>query len=116
MTKMREICSELTAEGAPYPTAFEIETAMAFQYFKEKNCQIVVLETGLGGLLDATNIIEGTLVEVFTSISLDHMGVLGKTLTEIAENKAGIMKPGSAVVALQGKESVTRVLKAKLHH
>ena len=80
MTILKGICEELVEEGKPHPTAFEIETAMAFQYFKEQNCQIVVLETGLGGLLDATNIISNTLAAVFASISLDHMGVLGKTL------------------------------------
>lgn len=111
MTRMKEICEELIREGKPHPTAFEIETAMAFQYFKEKGCQLVVLETGLGGSLDATNIIEKALVEVFTSISMDHMGVLGKTLKEIAENKAGIMKPDSVVVALKGEEEVMEVLR-----
>lgn len=113
MTEMKEICKELVAEGKPHPTAFEIETAMAFLYFKEKGCQIVVLEAGLGGMLDATNVIEETLVEVFTSISLDHMAVLGKTLKEIAENKAGIMKKGSAAVALKGEAEVMSVLAQK---
>mgnify|MGYP003564526567 FL=1 len=113
MTQMKQICEELVEEGQPHPTAFEIETAMAFQYFREQNCQLIVLETGLGGLLDATNIIENTLVEVFTSISLDHMGVLGKTLTEIAENKAGIMKRGSVAVALKGENEVMKVLEDK---
>lgn len=113
MTKMKKICEELVSEGKPHPTAFEIETAMAFLYFKEKDCQIVVLETGLGGLLDATNVIENTLVEVFTSISLDHMSILGKTLEEIAENKAGIMKAGSVSVALKGEDEVMKVLKDK---
>lgn len=80
MTRLKEICRELIEEEKPHPTAFEIETAMAFQYFKEQECQIVVLETGLGGLLDATNIVTNTLAAVFTSISMDHMGVLGGTL------------------------------------
>ena len=84
MEQLKEDCEELVREGKPHPTAFEIETAMAFLYFKEKKCDIVVLETGLGGLLDATNIIQNTLVAVFTSISLDHMGVLGDTLGQIA--------------------------------
>ncbi len=113
MTIMKNACEELLSEGNPHPTAFEIETAMAFLYFKEKKCQIVVLETGLGGLLDATNVIEETLIEVFTSISLDHMGVLGKTLVEIAENKAGIIKKGSAVVALKQNAQVMQVLERK---
>lgn len=113
MTRMKKICEELVSEGNPHPTAFEIETAMAFLYFKEKDCEIVVLETGLGGLLDATNVIENTLVEVFTSISLDHMNILGKTIEEIAENKAGIMKAGSISVALKGEDEVMKVLKGK---
>ncbi|MDE5909040.1 MAG: bifunctional folylpolyglutamate synthase/dihydrofolate synthase [Lachnospiraceae bacterium] len=113
MTVLKEICWELVEEGKPHPTAFEIETAMAFQYFKEKECQIVVLETGLGGRLDATNIVTNTLAAVFTSISMDHMGVLGKSLQEIAENKAGIMKPGAAAVALKGEPEVNDVLEKK---
>ncbi len=113
MTLMKNVCEELVKEGQPHPTAFEIETAMAFLYFKEKNCQIALLETGLGGLLDATNVVEETLIEVFTSISFDHMGVLGKTLAEIAENKAGIIKKGSVVVALGQKEQVMQVIERK---
>lgn len=113
MTMLKGICRELVQEGKAHPTAFEIETAMAFQYYKEQKCQMVVLETGMGGLLDATNIISMPLVSVFTSISLDHMGILGNTLQEIAENKAGIMKAGSVAVALKGEKAVMDVLKRK---
>lgn len=113
MELMKGLCEELVAEGKPHPTAFELETAMAFYYFKEHQCDIVVLETGLGGLLDATNVIQTTVVEVFTSISLDHMGVLGKSLSQIAGNKAGIMKPGSRAVALKGDDEVMQVLRQK---
>ncbi|GFI03116.1 folylpolyglutamate synthase/dihydrofolate synthase family protein [Lachnospiraceae bacterium 64-25] len=115
MTRLKEICQELIEEEKPHPTAFEIETAMAFQYFKEQKCQIVVLETGLGGLLDATNIVTNTLAAVFTSISMDHMGVLGGTLQEIAENKAGIMKPGATAVALKKDMEVNTVLQKKAY-
>lgn len=113
MTDMKEICQELVKEGRPQPTAFEVETAMAFRYFKEKNCQIVVLETGMGGLLDATNIITSPLVTVFTAIGFDHMKVLGGTLKEIAQNKAGIMKPGTLAAALKGEREVMEVLEGK---
>ncbi len=113
MTKMREICEELVSEGKPHPTVFEIETAVAFAYFREKGCQLVVLETGLGGALDATNIVTNTLAAVFTSVSYDHMKVLGGTLEEIAGNKAGIMKPGCFAVALKGTEGVMEVLSQK---
>lgn len=113
MSRIKELCRELTAEGKPHPTAFEIETAIAFQYFKEQKCEIVVLEAGLGGLLDATNVVSNTLAAVFTSISYDHMGVLGNTLKEIAENKAGIMKPGARVVAVKGEPEVTEALQKR---
>lgn len=113
MEILKGICQKLTAEGKPHPTAFEIETAMALWHFKEKKCDLVVLETGMGGLLDATNIVVQTVVSVFTSISLDHMGVLGKTLGEIAVQKAGIMKPGTRAVALAGEQEVREVLVGK---
>lgn len=111
MTLCREKCEELVAEGQPHPTAFEVETALAFWYFKEQKCKIVVLETGLGGELDATNIVTNTLVEVFTSISLDHMGILGSTLSEIAAVKAGIIKKGSIAVTTAQEPEVMEVLK-----
>ena len=90
---------------------FEFVTAIAFQYFLEQQCDIVVLETGLGGSYDATNVIDPPEVAVITSISLDHMAVLGNTVAEIARTKAGIIKPGSAVVSARGQdESVYQVL------
>ena len=97
--------------GEASPTVFEVETAIAFLYFKKMNCDIVVLETGLGGTLDATNIVENTVAAVFTSISRDHMGFLGDTLEEIAGNKAGIIKPGCIAVTAEQKPKVLQVLK-----
>lgn len=78
-------------------TTFELLTALAFAYFKEKEVDFQVLETGLGGRLDATNVVKSGVC-VITSISFDHMEVLGNTLTQIATEKAGIIKPGSIVV------------------
>lgn len=75
------------------PTFFEVVTALALDYFREQNVEIVVWETGLGGRLDATNIVT-PLVSVITNIGYDHMQYLGNTLAEIAAEKAGIMKPG----------------------
>lgn len=75
------------------PSFFEVTVAMAFQYFAEQECDIVVVETGLGGRLDSTNIIT-PILSIITNISYDHMDVLGETLTEIAEEKAGIIKHG----------------------
>ncbi len=79
-------------------TEFEFITAAAFIYFKEMKCDYVVLEVGLGGRFDATNIIKAPLVAVITSISLDHTSVLGDTVEKIAFEKAGIIKPGSKVI------------------
>ena len=88
----------MTAKGLNHPTVFELETAIAFEYFKERNCDYVMLETGMGGDLDSTNVIKSPLVCAFASISMDHIGILGSTLREIAACKSGIIKPGSAVV------------------
>lgn len=113
--QIAEAAEGMVREGGTHPTAFEIETALGFLYFKEKQCDIVVLETGLGGLKDATNVIRTTVMEIITSISMDHMGILGNTLAEIAANKAGIIKPCTAVVtakqcpeAMEVIESVCR--------
>lgn len=113
LTQIAECVEEMQAEGFLHPTSFEIETALAFLYFKEKKCEIVVLETGLGGLLDATNVIPSPEVCIFTKISRDHMGILGDTLEEIAANKAGIIKPGAEVVSLVQEEAVMQVIRKK---
>ena len=113
MRLLKEICEELVSEGQPHPTAFEIETALAFWYFREKKCDIVVLETGMGGELDATNIVKNTAAAVFTSISFDHKAVLGNSLSEIARTKAGIMKPGCKVITVWQPEEVIEELRSK---
>ncbi len=111
--RMKGICEELVQEGKPHPTPFEVETAMAFDYFKEQGCNIVVMETGMGGRLDATNIIENTLVAVLVSISMDHMQFLGKNLTAIATEKAGIIKKGCHVVTAGQEQEVLQVIDEK---
>ncbi len=80
------------------PTEFEILTAVGFEYFKETECDVVVLETGLGGRLDSTNVIDPPVLSVITGIGLDHTALLGDTEEKIAAEKAGIIKAGSAVV------------------
>ena len=89
----------MLAEGLHHPTAFEVETAMAFLYFKEKQCDLVVLECGMGGMTDATNVVKTTVISVFAEIGMDHMGFLGNTVEEIAAVKAGIIKPGTIAVS-----------------
>lgn len=104
---VKEACGQITAEGNPHPTSFEIETALAFLYFQKKECDVVVLETGMGGTLDATNIIKKPLLCVLTSISMDHMQFLGETLAKIASNKCGIIKKNTTVVStMQTKEAM----------
>lgn len=113
MERLQKICGEMTAEGLPHPTPFEIETALGFLYFKEKKCDIVVLETGMGGLLDATNIVENTLVAVLASISMDHMKFLGNSLPEIASQKAGIIKKGCRAVSILQRQEAMEVIAKK---
>lgn len=90
-------------------TAFEIETIMAFLYFAREKCDYVIIETGLGGAEDATNIIKNPLVSVIASISMDHMNILGNTVEKIASCKAGIVKNGCPAVIMKQKPSVQKV-------
>lgn len=101
---------EMVESGLPHPTPFEIETAMAFMEFAEQGCQLVVLETGLGGRLDATNVIKTGVCQVFTAISRDHMGILGESLGEIAKEKAGIIKKGVPVISWQQEPEAKGIL------
>lgn len=90
-------------------TTFELLTALAFAYFRDRGVELQVLETGLGGRLDATNVV-GPGVCVITSISFDHTEVLGNTLTQIAREKAGIIKPGSIVISSPQFPEAMRVI------
>ena len=91
------------------PTEFELITCIAFEFFKRRKCDIVVLEVGLGGLLDATNVIPCPEVAVITNIGLDHTDILGNTLEEIAFNKAGIIKENGHAVIYRGTPGVEKV-------
>jgi dihydrofolate synthase/folylpolyglutamate synthase len=91
------------------PTTYELATALAFTYFREQQVNIAVLEVGLGGRLDATNVVD-PIVSVITSISLDHMEVLGDTIAEIAGEKAGIIKPHGKVISAPQVDEARRVL------
>ncbi len=110
ISMIREICTQMQEEGLPHPTVFEIETALAFWYFKEKKVDIVVLETGMGGLMDATNVVENTLVAVLVSIGMDHMQFLGDTLEKIATQKAGIIKENCLVASMENPKEVLQII------
>lgn len=111
--ELKAACDSMAADGRPHPTSFEAETALGFLYFCRKKCDLVVLETGMGGRLDATNIIENTLVAVLTSVSMDHMQYLGGTLSAIAKEKAGILKPGCRAVSAEQEPEAEEVLLAR---
>jgi dihydrofolate synthase/folylpolyglutamate synthase len=93
LARIRKVCESM----APPPTFFEITTALAFEIFREANLDVIILETGLGGRLDSTNVIR-PMVSVITSVGMDHTHILGDTLAKIAWEKAGIIKPGVPVV------------------
>lgn len=97
ITEITPFIDRVEAEGYGHPTEFEIITALMFKYFDESKTDFCVIEVGLGGRLDATNVMD-PLVSVITTISYDHMNVLGNTLESIAHEKAGIIKEGGVVV------------------
>jgi len=107
---VKEHIEVLMKQGEPHPTEFEMVTAVGLQYFYEKKVDLVVLEVGLGGRLDATNIIKDPLAVVIMSISMDHTDYLGTTLGEIAFEKASIIKEGSDVVVYPQAPEAMKVI------
>ena len=109
MTAVAEAAASLDCET---PTAFEQETALAFWYFAQKGCELAILEAGLGGDMDATNIVTTTVCSIITSISMDHCRILGNKISEIAAHKAGIIKPGAPVICIEQKEDAMEPIRA----
>lgn len=110
VTLIRDIALQMVADGYSHPTIFEINTAIAFLYFYDKKSKTVILETGLGGREDATNVVTNPKVCVFTSISMDHMDYLGNTIEKIAYEKAGIITEKSLVIIGKNDANVQAVL------
>ena len=115
-----EALAEVVAQVKPaadamedHPTEFEMMTAAAFLWFKQERCDIVVLETGLSGRLDATNVIAAPEAAVIMNIGLDHTQILGDTVEKIAAEKAGIIKPGCDCVLYRQQESVMDVVRQR---
>ncbi len=118
MSEIRTAVSSVNVSGVETPSAFEAETVMAFLYFKEQKCDFVILECGMGGLNDATNVISHPLVSVITPVAFDHMQYLGTTIEEIASQKGGIIKEGRPVVIGAkdpGAEAVLQEICRKMH-
>lgn len=109
VTAVAEAAASLDGET---PTAFEQETALAFWYFAKKGCELAILEAGLGGDMDATNIVTTTVCSIITSISMDHCRILGNKISEIAAHKAGIIKPGAPVICIEHKEDAMEPIRA----
>ena len=110
MSQVKTACDILVSKGNPMPTVFEIETAAAFVWFYQKKPDIVLLEVGMGGETDATNIVKNPLASVITTISRDHMGFLGESVEEIAAVKAGIIKEKCPVFSAAQQSGVEQVL------
>jgi dihydrofolate synthase/folylpolyglutamate synthase len=110
ITPIKAACERLVKRGCAHPTLFEVETAAAFLWFWREECQMVILETGLGGALDATNIIKTPLCSIITAISSDHLAILGASIEQIARQKAGIIKAGCPVVAATQLPQVAAIL------
>ena len=113
MTNVKSACDRMVSQGKHHPTSFEVETALAYLYFSNKPCDIVLIETGMGGETDATNVEKEALCSVITSISLDHMQFLGNTVEEIAKVKAGIIKENSDVVVSNQDKSIINVIESQ---
>jgi len=113
MTLIKDACDAISNRmGTTFePTSFELETALAFVFAAQVKPNVFLLEVGMGGALDATNVVEHPLACVFTKISRDHMQFLGKNLTEIATQKAGIMKPGAFIFWAKQEPEVETVLR-----
>ena len=109
-TEIEEASERMVAKGFDHPTLFEMETAAAFMISKKRKAGFLVLEAGMGGRDDATNIITEAAVSVFSVIGLDHTKFLGDTLEEIARNKAAIIKPKTPVISAAQSVSVKKIL------
>lgn len=112
LVRLVEQVRPAAAAMADVPTEFELITALGMLYFAQQRCDIVVLEVGLGGALDSTNVIDPPECAVITALGMDHVKELGPTLADIAAAKAGIIKPGSPVVSYGGAPEADRVIAA----
>ncbi len=111
LAEITEIVQPHADRMDPRPTEFDLVTAIGLIYFARKKCDYVVLEAGMGGALDSTNVIPAPECAVLTNIGLDHTQFLGSTVEKIAETKAGIFKPGSHAVLYEQSPSVTAVVR-----
>ena len=98
LATIKKVIQKMVSQGKTQPSVFEIETALGLLHFKNQRCDIVVMETGMGGATDATNVISNTLACIFTTVSRDHMEFLGSSIADLTRAKAGIIKPGAQLI------------------
>ena len=112
-SEVENACAEMEREGRAHPTIFEVETAAAFLYFWQEKCQLMIIECGMGGAEDATNVMTHPMACLISSIGKDHARFLGETEEEIAEVKAGILVDHAPLLSAAQKESVSGILRKK---
>ncbi|QGP92426.1 Folylpolyglutamate synthase [Neomoorella glycerini] len=110
LTWFKPVLEAMVAAGYEHPTEFEVSTALALKYFAEEGVDLAVLEVGLGGAIDSTNVIASALVSVITNVGIDHMQYLGNNIAAIARVKAGIIKEGGIVVTAAHRPEALEVI------
>ena len=113
LAELTEYIKPIAEQMEDKPTEFELITALAFEYFARRNCDIVILEAGMGGRLDSTNIIDTSVLSIITGIALDHTAFLGDTVEKIATEKAGIIKENVPIIYGGDDEAAKAVIEAK---
>ena len=113
LAQITEYIKPFADSMADPPTEFELNTAIALEYFKRNKCDIVILEAGMGGELDSTNVIGSPELAIIMHIALDHTEILGDTIEKIAKTKAGIIKSGCSVVLYKQEENVAQVIRER---
>lgn len=113
LSRVAEAAERMEKDGLPAPTAFELETAVAFLYLAESKVDYALIECGMGGTLDATNVLDTPVLSVIASVSRDHMKFLGDSLTEIAGHKAGIIRENSLCISAPQPDEVLEVLRGR---
>lgn len=113
INKIKPLLEQMVQEGFEHPTEFEVNTAMAFEYFAGENVDVLVLETGLGGEIDSTNVVDEPLLSIITNVAMDHMDYLGDSIKEIATVKSGIIKKNRPIITGSENEEALEVIAYK---
>ena len=113
LAEILAVAGKVQQETGESPTEFEVLTALAFLYFAREKVDVALIEVGLGGDIDSTNVVKKPLLSIITNVSLEHTAYLGTTLTEIAGHKSGIIKKGAPVLTASNEEEVLRVLRER---